>query len=294
LILNVEQVSKKFGAIQAVNHVSLAVEKGKIFGLLGPNGAGKTTLIRMIMDIYQPDEGSIQLGVDAKDRKNHIGYLPEERGLYTKVKVKEALTYFAMLKGLDRKAALERTQYYLNLLEMQATADMQIMKLSKGNQQKIQIISAMVSDPVLLILDEPFSGLDPVNTKMIAECIQMLKSKGVTILLSTHQMNQAETFCDNIFLFHRGRLILEGVLSEIIQNYSGKDWMITADGELPPTDLFSPVSKEHAINRISLAPGTDIRQVLAWLAQQPVTVSGLQPFRLPLSEIFIREVASHV
>lgn len=293
LILNVKNVSKSFGEIQAVDQVSLGVEQGKIGGLLGPNGAGKTTLIRMIMDIYQPDSGVIELGVAHQDRKNHIGYLPEERGLYTHVKVLDALVYFAMLKGLSKEQALENSHHYLEMLEMQSTAQMQIRKLSKGNQQKIQIISAMVSNPVLLILDEPFSGLDPVNSKMIATCIQTLKASGVTILLSTHQMNQAETFCDTIFLFNHGKLILNGALKDIINRYSGRDWMLTVIGQLPDSALFDIVSHEENTIRITLKEGIDVRQLLAWLSEQEFEVESLQPFRLPLSEIFIKEVSRH-
>lgn len=293
MILRVNQVAKSFGKLEAVKHVSLEVPEGKICGLLGPNGAGKTTLIRMIMDIYQPDSGTIELGVEAKDRKNHIGYLPEERGLYAKVKVKDALIYFAMLKGLPRNKAVAQTQHYLEMLEMDHTADMQIRKLSKGNQQKIQIISAMVSDPELLILDEPFSGLDPVNTKMISNCIQDLRAKGVTILLSTHQMNQAETFCDEIFLFNHGELILSGHLEDIIDRYSGKYWVIETDQPLPEDAIYQIVERKEKATKVALADGVDGRQLLHWLADSPLELLSLKPFKLPLSEIFIQEVSRH-
>jgi len=293
LILKIGAVSKSFGSLQAVRNVSLDIPAGKICGLLGPNGAGKTTLIRMIMDIYQPDTGTIEMGVASKDRKNHIGYLPEERGLYAKVKVRDALVYFAMLKGLKRSEALEKVRYYLELLEMDATADKEIRKLSKGNQQKIQIISAMVADPELLILDEPFSGLDPLNTKMVSQCMEMLRDRGVTILLSTHQMNQAESFCDEIFLFNKGELILSGHLLEIIAENSGQFWVIESEETLTPPDWFEIIETNRGKTKIRLAPDRQLRDLLLWLSKQPFDVVGIQPFRLPLSEIFIKEVNQH-
>lgn len=293
LILKVDGVSKSFGSLEAVKNVSLAIPEGKICGLLGPNGAGKTTLIRMIMDIYQPDRGTIEMGVASKDRKNHIGYLPEERGLYSKVKVRDALVYFAMLKGLSKPEALLKVAHYLELLKMEATAGTEVRKLSKGNQQKIQIISSMVADPELLILDEPFSGLDPLNTKMVSQCMEMLRDRGVTILLSTHQMNQAESFCDEIFLFNKGELILSGHLRDIIAQNSGQFWVIESEGEIPPPDWFEIIEVAGRKTKVRLESGRQFRDLLQWLGQQPFDVEAIQPFRLPLSEIFIKEVNQH-
>ena len=292
--LQVKNVSKSFGKVQAVNQVSLEVPPGEICGLLGPNGAGKTTLIRMIMDIFKPDQGAIRLGDGLQnDLKGQIGYLPEERGLYSKTKVAETLCYFARLKGLTRKQAHDNVTFFLDRLNMTAAADKKIGTLSKGNQQKIQIISAIVSKPPMLILDEPFSGLDPMNVRLVSELISELNREGRTILLSTHQMNQAETFCSRIFLFNQGSLILDGSLEALIDAYSGKFLLLETDQPLGESHLFQVVTRESGVSKIQLAEHASLRSLMGWLATQPVETSWIKPFRVPLSEIFIREVEKH-
>jgi ABC-2 type transport system ATP-binding protein len=294
LFLEIQAVSKTFGKTKAVRNVSLSIPEGQISGFLGPNGAGKTTLIRMIMDIIKPDQGAITLhGSLSGSTKNHIGYLPEERGLYTKAKVRETLTYFAELKGLTPRDAEANTSHFLSLLNMSDTAKTPIGKLSKGNQQKIQLISAMVSRPELLILDEPFSGLDPLNAKLVADLITRLREEGTTIVLSTHQMNQAEAFCQNIFLFNRGELILDGALEPIIQRHSGGLVLVETPETLPDSPLFRVCGREHHTTRIQLEDGVTTRELMAWLSDQPFETRSLKPYRVPLGDIFISEVKAH-
>ncbi|MDJ0835861.1 MAG: ATP-binding cassette domain-containing protein [Acidobacteriota bacterium] len=294
MILSIEQVSKSFGSTRAVQDVSFEIPVGQISGLLGPNGAGKTTLIRMIMDIFKPDSGVINLGQGLTGgRKDHIGYLPEERGLYGGTKVRETLIYFAELKGLKPKEAAANADHFLDQLAMTPVADHKIGKLSKGNQQKIQLISAMIARPRLLILDEPFSGLDPVNANLVAQLIRQLQGDGVTIVLSTHQMAQAETFCQNIFLINKGQLILSGPLEPVIARYSGHALMVEGKGELPASDLYSLLGTNDGAFKIELAEDVDTRSFLGWLSGQAFEVTAVKPYRVPLAEIFIREVQSH-
>ncbi|MFN3134875.1 MAG: ABC transporter ATP-binding protein, partial [Candidatus Kryptonium sp.] len=193
------------------------VKRGEILGLLGPNGAGKTTTIRMILDIIKPDQGTIKFdGKEIDDEiKSKIGYLPEERGLYRKTKVMETILYFAELKGLDRKAAFERAKYWLKRFDLAGRANSRIEELSKGNQQKVQIIISILHEPELVILDEPFAGLDPVNQELLKNILLELKEKNKAIIFSTHQMDQAEKLCDSICLINKGKLVLSGSLSEV-------------------------------------------------------------------------------
>jgi ABC-2 type transport system ATP-binding protein len=295
LILSVKDVSKAFGNTQALQHVSLDIERGSISGFLGPNGAGKTTLIRMIMDIYKVDEGKIELASELTGamRHNVIGYLPEERGLYMNTKVRDTLIYFAELKGLDKKQARESTDHFLERLGMQGHARKRIKELSKGNQQKIQFIGAVVARPVLTILDEPFSGLDPINTKLLSQLIRELRDEGMTFVLSTHQMQAAETFCDHIFLFNLGNLILEGPLQNIIASYSGRDIILNTKEPLPACLLFESIEVNGEEQRIRLQPGVDLQQLYLYLGELEQRVEAVKPFRTPLSEIFIDQVSRH-
>ncbi|MBO1322778.1 ABC transporter ATP-binding protein [Acanthopleuribacter pedis] len=295
MILSVDGVSKSFGSLKAVNNVSFEIKKGRICGFLGPNGAGKTTLIRMIMDIYTPDQGRVTLAPDLTDhdRKNQIGYLPEVRGLYTKAKVRETLLYFARLKGLSKQKSVEHTDFFLERLHMQDVANQKIEKLSKGNQQKIQVIAAMVAKPPLLILDEPFSGLDPVNIKMVSDLITELCAEGVSIVLSTHQMNQAETFCHDILLFNKGTLILSGEMGAVIEQFSGNVLMLETSDEIPPSPLYRLIGREGKVSRIELAEDITVQALLHWLVWSGVDTHSLQPYRVPLSDIFIQEVSRH-
>ncbi|PYV08487.1 MAG: hypothetical protein DMG07_25665, partial [Acidobacteria bacterium] len=220
--ITVERVVKRFQTKLAVAEVSFEVERGNVFGLLGPNGAGKTTLIRMLIDIIRPDSGTVlydgrPLQSGDKDR---ITYLPEERGLYRKERVQDTLEYFARLKGLSKPQARSRAVAYLEKLEMTPVANARIEELSKGNQQKIQIAATLVSDPDVIILDEPFTGLDPINVRLAKALLDEERRNGKTILLSTHQMNQVEELCDCLLMVHNGCQVLYGRVEEIVRRFS--------------------------------------------------------------------------
>jgi len=291
ILLECRQVTKKFGQKVALHNVSLSIPQGKICGLLGPNGAGKTTFIRLIMDILKPDQGTIRLVdlFDDRTRKNFIGYLPEERGLYVKEKVGDTLLYFAMLKGLSRKNAKIQVKHFLNRLDMMNTVDMKIGKLSKGNQQKIQLISAIVSYPHLLILDEPFTGLDPVNVHMVIELLKELQKK-MTIILSTHQMNKVETLCQNVILINNGTLIFNDEMMSLIGKYSGDYYVVETKRDLPESELFTIHERNQSSVKIKLSESVHLDELLQWLGTNKLGTLSVTPFRMSLSDIFIAEV----
>jgi len=233
-MLKVDQVTKSFEHVRAVEALSIHGETGDIYGLLGPNGAGKTTTIRMIMQIIQPDSGKITLGGEplTLEQKDNIGYLPEERGLYQKMKVREVVEYFASLKNMDPDKTKNNIDFYLDRFDLLDRAEDKIEELSKGNQQKIQFIISIIHEPKLLILDEPFSGLDPVNQVLIKEIIGELQERDTTILLSTHQMEQVEKLCQRICLISKGKAVLNGNLREIKREYGTQTVRIRSDESL--------------------------------------------------------------
>ncbi len=232
-ILELENTVKMFGDYRAVDNVSFEVEQDKIFGILGPNGAGKTTTIRMITNILSPDEGEIRIFGEPVGRahQNNIGYLPEERGLYKKIKVIDQLTYFAQLKGMDKNSAKDEAKKWLRDLDAYDWADKKIQELSKGMQQKVQFISTILHNPDLIIFDELFSGFDPVNVETLKQIILDLKKQGKTIFLSTHVMEQAEQICDDIVLINNGRIVLSGNVRKIKRNYSKDNVIIEFEGD---------------------------------------------------------------
>ncbi len=221
-VLSIKELTKYYGEKAAVDNVSFDVERGRIIGLLGPNGAGKTTVIRIIMGILSATKGSVEYGINGTTsslNKRMIGYLPEERGLYDDVKVLENLIYLGTLKGMRRKEAQERAMEWLERLELDDYANQKLEKLSKGMQQKVQFIGSILHKPALLVLDEPFSGLDPVNQDVFKEIIRELCNEGITILLSAHQLNVVEELCEVIFMIHNGKQVLFGDLEEIKNKY---------------------------------------------------------------------------
>ncbi len=226
-IIKVENIFKSFGNYNAVNDISFKVEAGKIFGMLGPNGAGKTTTIRMITNIIFPDKGNIFIKdqIAGPTHQNIIAYLPEERGLYKKLKVIEQLIYFAQLKGISKQTALDRAKYWLHKMGAAGWENKKIQELSKGMQQKVQFISTMLHDPEIIILDEPFSGFDPINTELLKSIIIEMKDAGKTIILSTHVMEQVEQLCDDIILINKGKAVLSGDVRNIKKSY-GKDTIV--------------------------------------------------------------------
>ena len=216
IVIQLANVNKRFGALQAVRNVSFEIQRGQVCGFLGPNGAGKSTTIRMIMSILLPDSGVITvLGGSALDAKDRIGYLPEERGLYRKMRVADFLRFMAKLKGISRADADARIRSWLERVELPNVSQKRCEELSKGMQQKLQFIGAVLHEPPLLILDEPFSGLDPVNRRLLSSVVRQLKESGTTILFSTHQMEQAEDLCDQVLLIHKGEKVLDETMSQI-------------------------------------------------------------------------------
>jgi ABC-2 type transport system ATP-binding protein len=222
IMLQVDSISKTFsGGFKAVNSVSLSVNSGEIVGVLGPNGAGKTTTIRMILNIIAPDQGSIRINGKHSTElsKDIIGYLPEERGLYKKSTIGHTLAYFGSLKGMDEKTIKQNTAYWLERFNLGGMEKRKVEELSKGNQQKVQFIAAVLHNPSLLILDEPFSGLDPINQVLFKEAVSELKEQGKAIIFCTHQLESAETFCDTFFLINKGERVLYGTLHDIRKDF---------------------------------------------------------------------------
>ena len=231
MVLHLEQVTKRFGKFTAVNQLSLNIPEKEMFGFLGANGAGKTTTFRMILGLLDVSEGRITW--DSKpinyETSSIIGYLPEERGLYPKLKVREQIVYLARLRGMQKQAALKELDYWLNRFKVPEYADKKVEELSKGNQQKIQFIAAVIHKPRLLILDEPFSGLDPVNVEQLKEAVLELKNGGTTIVFASHRMEHVEEMCEHICIMHKGSPIVHGSLKEIKRSFGKKNLVIHAD-----------------------------------------------------------------
>ena len=230
-MLKLENVRKTYGSLVAVDNLSFSVKNGEIFGLLGENGAGKTTTFRMIMGLLEPDKGKITLDGKKIDYKvtDKIGFVTEERSLLTKLTVKEMIEYYGVLKGMVESDIDKKLDYWLEKFEITEYKNKKIKELSKGNQQKIQFISAVINDPKLLILDEPFTGLDPINVNLLKDAVKELQKKGCSIIFSSHQMEYIEDFCEQLIILVHGRAILNGSLDEIKENYAKKNIIIKAD-----------------------------------------------------------------
>lgn len=290
-----DNITKKFGEFTAVDNLSLAVRPGRIYGLLGPNGAGKTTTIRMIVNITVPDSGQISLFGQriTPELQDRIGYLPEERGLYKKMRIGEQLRFFAELKNVRGKEIEQRIDLWLARLNLTEWKNKKAMELSKGMQQKAQFITAILHEPDLLILDEPFSGLDPVNVELLKEIVLDLKSAGRTIIFSTHQMELAEKICDDICLINRSRKILEGPLREIRQSFRQNSVALRiegGDGVLDDRALIS-VLKQHSDEiEVLLAPGVSAQDLLKRLVAAGASVSKFEMIEPRLHDIFIQKV----
>ena len=289
--IEVSHLAKRFGATQAVADVSFAVAPGEIFGLLGPNGAGKTTTIRLILDIFKPDRGqaSILGGPMTEEKKNRIGYMPEERGLYQEAPLETCLVYLASLKGLPTSVAQARLGPYLERFDLANVRRKKVKELSRGMQQKAQIISTVLHDPELVIVDEPFSGLDPVNTQLVKELMNELRARGTTIVMSTHMLHQVEELCDRIVLIDEGRNLLYGSLDEIRRAHSGNAVRVRVAGALPPLAGVEGVTERNGWLQLALAPGTQPQEILAQLLGQ-TQVEHFEIAVPSLDEIFIRTV----
>ncbi len=293
-ILQLRGVRRSFGRIQAVDGVDLDVPRGSIYGILGPNGAGKTTTIRMILNIYTPDEGEILFDGRRLDRRatDRIGYLPEERGLYKRLKVGEHLEYMARLKGVPAGEARRRVGQWLERFELADRAMAKTNELSKGMQQKVQFIGAIIAEPEVVVLDEPFSGLDPINVELLREIIAEIQDSGRTVLFSTHVMEQAEQICDHIFLIHQGRKVLDGRLDEIVQDYPVDKVRLVGDFQesaLRALPHVTTVRRDGNEWKVWLDEEGSPQQLLTELVKLG-RVDLFSASRPPLSEIFIREV----
>jgi ABC-2 type transport system ATP-binding protein len=291
----IEQVTKRFDTLEAVGELSFAIRQGAVYGLLGPNGAGKTTTLRMIMRILVPDEGSIQvLGQPASDRtQDLIGYLPEERGLYPKMTVRPMLVFLGALKGLTEAEAARRATEWLERMELGEWAEKKVNDLSKGMQQKVQFIAAVAHRPQLLILDEPFSGLDPVNAALIKDIMLELRDQGATIILSTHRMEQVEMMCDSICLINRGRKVLDGELRSIKKAYGKNTVRIEFAGDAGFLDLPEVIEKVNRLGAVveaKLRPNADAQEILRAAVARRVEISRFELVEPPLNDIFIEKV----
>lgn len=296
--VEVSHITKTFGPVKAVDDLSFEVNRGEIFGLLGPNGAGKTTAIRVILDIFKPDIGQVSIlgGPMDEAKKNRIGYMPEERGLYQDIPLERCLVYLGSLKGLSPDQARQQIDNYLERFDLAAHKKSKVKELSKGMQQKAQIIATLLHRPELVIIDEPFTGLDPVNTRMVKDLLKDLRAEGVTIMMSTHHMHQVEELCDRILLIHHGRAMLYGDLESVRRRYSGNAVLVRAAGNQYPANLLEAVpgvertEVHNASAKLFLAAGTSPQDILHSLLAQDVILERFEIATPTLDEIFIRVV----
>ncbi len=290
--VEVSHIAKSFGDLDAVIDVSFKVKRGEIFGLLGPNGAGKTTAIRMMLDIFQPDCGTVSIlgGPMSEEKKDCIGYLPEERGLYQDIPLERCLLYFASLKGVPDQKARQQLDEYLERFNLAEHKSKKIKELSKGMQQKAQIINTLLHQPELIIIDEPFTALDPLNLQLVREEMQKLRALGVTIIMSTHQMQQVEELCDRILLINEGKNVLYGNLNEIRQRFSGNAVLVRTGDKLPELAGVRDISQHNGSLKLTLAEDTTPQDVLKTLTASNIILEKFEIAVPSLNEIFIRVV----
>ncbi len=290
----VSNLAKQFGDTKAVVDVSFAVEPGEIFGLLGPNGAGKTTTIRMMLDIFRPDAGTVSIFGGALDmaKKRRIGYMPEDRGLYKDLKLEPTLVYLASLKGMDEKVARSRLQGWLERFDLAEHRDKKVQELSRGMQQKAQIIATLVHEPDLIIIDEPFSGLDPVSTRLIKQILEEERKAGKSILMSTHQMYQVEALCDRIVLIDDGRTVLYGPVHDVKRNFAGNAVVIEGQGDFGELPGVLEARQQNGTWHLALAVGSDPQAVFQALAgRRGVRVERFELAEPSLDDIFVQVVS---
>ena len=295
VILAFEHISKKYGQTPALSDVSFDVHGGEIFGLLGPNGAGKSTLIRILMDIIRADDGQVRVFGEprTRDHLDRLGYLPEERGLYTKQTVIDVMMYFGSLKGLSRPDARARALRWLDVIELPQVASWKIERLSKGMSQKVQIASVLLTDPDICVLDEPTTGLDPVNVRLIQDLLIERRSRGRTTILSTHHMSQVEALCDRVALINQGRLMVYGLVNEVRRRYSLPEVLVRpVDGHpLPPIPQVTGASSDgNGVQRLRLADTASPSDALAALVAAGARIESFEPALAPMEDIFLRVV----
>jgi ABC-2 type transport system ATP-binding protein len=290
--VEVSHISKSFGDVKAVVDVSFQVQRGEIFGLLGPNGAGKTTTIRMLLDIFKPDSGSVSIlgGEMTEAKKERIGYMPEERGLYQDIPLERCLAYLGKLKGIPKTELNQRLDILLEHFDLSEHKSKKVKELSKGMQQKAQIINTILHKPDVVIIDEPFTSLDPINTQLVKELIRDLRQQGTTIIMSTHQMHQVEELCDRILLINGGVGVLYGSLAEIRGRFSGHAVLVRSAGDLPSLAGTHIEDANNGAVKLSLSPETSPQDVLRSLTSQDVIVEKFEIAVPSLDEIFIRVV----
>ena len=294
-MLDVQHLKKYYATQKAVEDMSFSIEQGSIFGLLGPNGAGKTTLLRMITGIFFPDSGQIIFDGKTFDPLNDIikiGYMPEERGLYKKMKIGEQALYLAQLKGLSRPEAMEKIKFWFKRLEMESWWNKKVEDLSKGMSQKLQFVITVLHEPKLIILDEPFSGLDPLNANLIKDEIYGLAQRGSTIIFSTHRMEQVEEICDHIILMNLGQKVLDGTVTDITQQFKENKFSIKLS-EIPgslPADSFSIVDQQANQLTVKINQGFKSNDVLNYLLQKQLTIESFNEILPSLNDIFINLV----
>ncbi len=301
-VVRVERVTKRFAGHTAVKDLTMEVPRGVIFGLLGPNGAGKSTTIRMIMDIIEPDEGRVVLFGDhgrGRELSRRIGFLPEERGLYKKMKVTDHLVFLAEIKGMPRREAQQKAGAWLERLGLHDWAKHKVEDLSKGMQQKVQFAGTLLHDPELVLLDEPFAGLDPVNSQALKDVVVDLARQGRTVLFSTHIMEQAEKMCDRVVIISRGRKVVDGTLAEVKREVGGRHVALGfhRDGAraapvLGDRSLVAKVDDYGASAEVELAPGADPDRLLTELVRSGAGLSRFEVVEPSLQSVFIAKVGA--
>jgi ABC-2 type transport system ATP-binding protein len=293
IALDIRGISKMYGAVQAVNDLSFEVRQGEIFGLLGPNGAGKTTTIRMALDIIKPNAGEISVlgGPMTEEKKSRIGYLPEERGLYDDMTVLDTLLFLGQLKGLSKATARERAETYLRELELWEARDRKIEALSQGMNQKAQFVAGTMHEPDLLIIDEPFSGLDPVNTRIIKSLLVRMRDQGTAIIMSTHQMQRVEEMCQRILLIDHGQRVLYGPLDDIREQFATNAVEVDLRGQLDEVPGVTRLTTRNGGYRMTLEKGMQPEALLQTLVAMPeVTVERFERVQTSLDDIFVQVV----
>jgi len=293
--VEVKHIVKSFADKAVVNDLSFSVAQGEIFGLIGPNGAGKTTTIRMMMDIIKPDSGGVTiLGEKLSEAsKNKLGYLPEERGLYRKLTVIDSIIYLASLKGMDRHSAEEKANELLNQTGMLPHKSKKIEELSRGMGQIIQFIVTIIHNPKLVILDEPFAGLDPVNTELLKRMVADLRNQGKAVILSTHRMNEVEELCDRILMINHGRSVLYGNLTEIKSRYRSNSVILDFDGKLEEVTGVTEKRTHKGYVELVLEGNTTPQQLLERLVSTGITINRFEVATPTLNEIFLRVVGKN-
>jgi len=294
-LLELKNLKKYYATQKAVDDISFSIEQGSIFGLLGPNGAGKTTLLRMITGIFYPDQGEIIFNGNKFDPMQDalfIGYMPEERGLYKKMKIGEQALYLARLKGLRKGEAMEKIKYWFTRLGMESWWNKKVEDLSKGMSQKLQFVTTVLHEPKLIILDEPFSGLDPVNANLIKDEIFELAKKGSTIIFSTHRMEQVEEICDHIILVNQGKKILDGTVHDIKQQFKENIFRLKLSNtpELISNPSFNLVKQLKDELTVKINEGSSTNDVLRYFINQNAQIEGFNEILPSLNEVFIRLV----